>query len=527
VTIAFFVVSALVSVLLALALYRFIEKQLAEELRNRLMDMAQIGAAEVEIEPYERLRAQLGQLDDAHVAAVERGAEYREISDHLRMLRRAEPSLVHYTYLLAPGADPDHPRFVVDADVLDYDDLVAHGKPLPPGESISHFAQAYPVTDIPLLKQALATCTPQLEPDFVRDETFNVNSVSAYVPLTDDNGNVLRAQDGSCLGVLGVDITDRKMRAALDRAGMLALEIALAAIVVALLVSVALGTLLTRPVLALSHSVKRFANKDFAARTRVMSRDEVGELGHSFNAMAETIQQHNEHLEELVEQRTKELREEKATSERLLLNVLPAPIAERLKSGEGVIVDRFDAVTVLFADIVGFTKLSSTTSPEKLVTMLDELFSVFDRLAEKHGLEKIKTIGDAYMVVAGIPHPLADHAQAIAHMAMDMQAAIEDYSKKHNTELAIRIGAHTGPVVAGVIGKKKFIYDLWGDTVNTASRMESHGIAGRVHVTAVTAELIKATFELEPRGPIEVKGKGMMETFMIVAMKPPRATVAS
>jgi class 3 adenylate cyclase len=522
VTIAFFVVSALVSVLLALFLYRFIEKQLAEELRNRLMDMAQIGAAEVETEPYERLRDLLADLDGAHVATVERSADYREISDHLRMLRRAEPSLVRYTYLLAPGADPDHPRFVVDADVLELDDLVAAGKPLPDGESISHFAQPYDVSEIPLLKKALATCSPQLEPDFVRDETFNVSSVSAYVPLTDDDGQILRAKDGSCLGVLGVDITDKKMRVALDRAGLLALKIALGVIGLALLVSVILGTLLTRPVIALSSTVKRFAEKDFTARTPVLSRDEVGQLGENFNAMAATIQEHNENLEELVRKRTKELQEEKATSERLLLNVLPAPIADRLKGGAEVIVDRFDAVTVLFADIVGFTKLSSTTSPEKLVTMLDELFSVFDRLAEQHGLEKIKTIGDAYMVVAGIPHPLADHAQAIAHMALDMLAAIEAYTKKHQTDLAIRIGAHTGPVVAGVIGKKKFIYDLWGDTVNTASRMESHGIAGRVHVSTATAELIKATFEVEARGPIDIKGKGVMETFLIVAAKPPR-----
>jgi class 3 adenylate cyclase len=519
VTIAFFAVSALISVLLAAFLYRFIERQLAEELRNRLMDMAQIGAAEVETEPYQRLRDQLADVDASRVAAVEHSADYKEIYDHLRMLRRAEPALVHYVYLLAPSADPNNPRFVVDADVLELEARAARGEAT---EDISHWGQPYDVSEIPLLKKALATCTAQLEPDFVHDEKFNVNSVSAYVPLTDDDGKVLRAKDGSCLGILGVDITDKKMRAALDRAGLLALKIALGVIALALLVSVALGTLLTRPVLALSSTVKRFAEKDFSARTPVLSRDEVGQLGHSFNEMAATIQQHNEHLEDLVKQRTKELQEEKATSERLLLNVLPQPIADRLKGGAEVIVDRFDAVTVLFADIVGFTKLSSTTSPEKLVTMLDELFSVFDQLAETHGLEKIKTIGDAYMVVAGLPQPVADHALAIAHMAMDMLAAIDAYSKTHGTDLSIRIGVHTGPVVAGVIGKKKFIYDLWGDTVNTASRMESHGVPGRVHVSAVTAELIKGTFELEARGPVDIKGKGIMETFLIVAAKPPR-----
>jgi len=204
--------------------------------------------------------------------------------------------------------------------------------------------------------------------------------------------------------------------------------------------------------------------------------------------------------------------------------VLPAPIADRLMHGESLIVDRFDSVSVLFADIVGFTKLSQTVSAEKLVTMLNELFSAFDRLAEKHGLEKIKTIGDAYMVVAGIPQPIADHAVAMAHMGLDMQTALEDYSKASGLELSIRIGIHTGAVVAGVIGKKKFIYDLWGDTVNTASRMESHGVPGRVHVTEATHAALTGMFEFEERGEIEVKGKGMMRTYLLRGPTPKPAT---
>jgi class 3 adenylate cyclase len=319
--------------------------------------------------------------------------------------------------------------------------------------------------------------------------------------------------------VLGVDITDAQMRAALDHAGGLALRISLAMVILALIVSIAMGTVLTRSLLALTDTVKRFAAKDFAARTAVSSKDEVGQLGTSFNTMAETIQIHSEQLEDLVAQRTRELADEKATSERLLLNVLPAPIAERLMKGENLIVDRFDSVSVLFADIVGFTKLSSHTSPEKLVTMLNDLFSAFDRLAEKHALEKIKTIGDAYMVVAGIPRPLADHAKAITDMALDMLATVKDYATRTDTELSIRIGVHTGPVVAGVIGKNKFIYDLWGDTVNTASRMESHGVPGRVHLTEQMCALIADSFEVEDRGTIEVKGKGVMTTFLLVGRR--------
>jgi class 3 adenylate cyclase len=151
--------------------------------------------------------------------------------------------------------------------------------------------------------------------------------------------------------------------------------------------------------------------------------------------------------------------------------------------------------------------------------MLDELFSSFDALAEKHGLEKIKTIGDAYMVVSGIPQPRADHADAIARMATDMLDELHAYAKRHGTDLTVRVGINTGSVVAGVIGRKKFIYDLWGDTVNTASRMESHGVAGRVHVSHSTYELLRDRFEFEARGTIDIKGKGPMQTYLLVGEK--------
>jgi class 3 adenylate cyclase len=524
ITIAFFLVSSLVSVLLALFLYRFIEHQLEAELRSKLLDMAHIGAAEIEIEPFRRLHAQLGHADDAKVSAVEASEDYRVISAQLRFIRRTEPELMQYAYLLAPTDDPKNPKFIVDADVLDFNARIARGEQLPAGESVSHWNLPYDVSGVPLLAKALTECTTQLEKDFVYDEKFKVNSVSAYVPLTDKEGVALRDANGRCLAVLGLDITDRRMRDALETAGGLAIKISLAMIVLALLVSIGLSTLLTRSILALTSTVQRFADKDFTARTPILSRDEVGQLGTSFNAMAATIQEHNENLEELVKKRTAELSEEKQTSERLLLNVLPAPIADRLKSGEGLIVDRFDAVSVLFADIVGFTALSSRVPPVQLVTMLNELFSTFDRLAEKHGLEKIKTIGDAYMVVAGIPQPVANHAHAIVHMALDMLMAVDDFAKQHASELTVRIGVHTGPVVAGVIGEKKFIYDLWGDTVNTASRMESHGVPGRIHVTASTQALLEDTFELEPRDPIEIKGKGRMQTYLVVGK---RATMKS
>jgi len=207
---------------------------------------------------------------------------------------------------------------------------------------------------------------------------------------------------------------------------------------------------------------------------------------------------------------------ERERSERLLLNVLPASIAERLKREEGVIAEHFDAVTVLFADIEGFTRRSEGMPPDQLVRLLDEIFSTFDTLADAEGLEKIKTIGDAYMVVGGAPEPLPDHARAVARVALAMRRAIERIAESQPDGLRIRIGIDTGPAVGGVIGQRKFIYDLWGDTVNTASRMESHGSPGEIQLTARAAEALDGAFELRPRGTIDVKGKGPMETFLLV-----------
>ncbi|MEG4916541.1 adenylate/guanylate cyclase domain-containing protein [Microcoleus sp. B7-D4] len=213
------------------------------------------------------------------------------------------------------------------------------------------------------------------------------------------------------------------------------------------------------------------------------------------------------------------LRLEQEKSDRLLLNVLPQAIADRLKQDQSIIADTFSEVTVLFADIVGFTQISSQISPPELVSLLNDIFSTFDRLAEKHGLEKIKTIGDAYMVVGGLPMPRSDHAEAIAQMALDMQQAIIDFSNTHNQDFSIRIGINSGPVVAGVIGIKKFIYDLWGDTVNTASRMESHGLPGCIQVTSAIYDILQDKYVFESRGAIEVKGKGEMNTYFLTGIK--------
>jgi class 3 adenylate cyclase len=212
---------------------------------------------------------------------------------------------------------------------------------------------------------------------------------------------------------------------------------------------------------------------------------------------------------------------ERSRSETLLLNVLPRRIADRLKKEPGVVIaDRFAGATVLFSDIVGFTQMSTQLPADELVKRLDAIFTRFDELADQLGLEKIKTIGDAYMVCGGVPMTRSDHAEAVCEMAIRMRDCVDAIAEELGTDLRVRIGVHTGPVIAGVIGKKKFIYDVWGDTVNTASRMESHGIPRAIHVSDATFEATKDLFEFESRGTIAVKGKGDMQTYLLLRRKP-------
>ena len=215
---------------------------------------------------------------------------------------------------------------------------------------------------------------------------------------------------------------------------------------------------------------------------------------------------------------------EQEVSERLLLNVLPHSVAERLKKADGIIADSFPDVTVLFADIVGFTEMSQNMSPEDVVAMLNTVFTLFDAIVDTRGIEKIKTIGDAYMAVAGLPDEVADHAVRGAHVALDMLEAVERLNQEHGYALRLRIGIHSGPVMAGVIGTRKFIYDLWGDAVNTASRMESQGVAARAQVSEATRQLLGDAFLLEERGGVDIKGKGLMPTWLLAGRTGTAAT---
>ena len=227
----------------------------------------------------------------------------------------------------------------------------------------------------------------------------------------------------------------------------------------------------------------------------------------------------NKELEHRIDVRTRELEDERDRSEGLLLSILPPPIARRLEDGEKLIADYFDDATVLFADMVGFTQLSSRLKPSKVVEVLDLLFGEFDAIADKHGVEKIKTIGDSYMAVGGVPIRQDDHADRVAKVALEMVPTIEQIGRRLDLPLSARIGVHSGDVVAGVIGRKKFIYDLWGDTVNTASRMESYGVTGRIQCSDQFRTLLDNSFQFEPRGEIEIKGKGKMPTFFLTGVK--------
>jgi guanylate cyclase len=233
----------------------------------------------------------------------------------------------------------------------------------------------------------------------------------------------------------------------------------------------------------------------------------VGAASIAFMLLATFAHQRNEALVAV--------RVEQEKSESLLVNVLPGSIAARLKATDRTIADHFDETSILFADVVDFTPLSQRLPPAEMVDILDRLFSHFDTLVERHGLEKIKTVGDCYMAAAGVPDPHEDHARRAALVALDMRDAVTTSSVAGREGLELRIGINSGPVVAGVIGRKRFIYDLWSDAVNTASRMESHGTPGEIQITRATYELLKDEFVCRPRGTIEVKGKGRMETWYL------------
>ena len=291
---------------------------------------------------------------------------------------------------------------------------------------------------------------------------------------------------------------------------------ALVSVGIALLLGFSIASALLLPVRRIGQALADLAQGAFNTRVSVPNRDELGDLARDVNVTSERLGDlYNE-----VESQRAELAVEHARSEALLYNLLPREIAARLKNKpEQTIADSLPQVAILFADIVDFTPRTATLPPEDLVGFLNKIFSAFDVLAEKHGLEKIKTIGDAYMVAAGMPSPVGDPVHRVAEMGLDMQHTVEAMAPEFLEGLQVRIGLHAGPAVAGVIGNRKLFYDVWGETVNTASRMESHGEPGRIQVTKAAKEELDDAYEFEPRGTVEVKGLGEVETWFLAGSK--------
>jgi class 3 adenylate cyclase/CHASE3 domain sensor protein len=296
-----------------------------------------------------------------------------------------------------------------------------------------------------------------------------------------------------------------RSEAILEEAVRTALLLLAGAALLGSIIALAITRSIREPLVHLDRAAAQMAEGDLEQQVPVGSADELGRLSRTFNTMATSIRE-----------QTEEIRRKNEENERLLLNILPGPIADRLKAGEEPIADYFPEVTVLFSDIVGFTHLSTELPPAELVQRLDEIFSAFDESAGQLGIEKIKTIGDAYMAATGLTHELEDHVSSMVEMGLEMLRAVDRINRKRGTDFQLRIGINCGPVVAGVIGKSKFIYDLWGDAVNLASRMESHGISGRIQVTGEVRRRIGDRFRVEERGEIEVKGKGTVRTYLIV-----------
>jgi adenylate cyclase len=293
------------------------------------------------------------------------------------------------------------------------------------------------------------------------------------------------------------------------------LWLCLAASSIATVLGIYTSRWITQPILQLSQASRAIAEGDLEQKVVMNRNDELGVLAQSFNQIAAQLKISFEVLEIRVEERTAELSEQRQETERLLLRLLPASIADRLKSSPEIIADSFAEVTVLFADLVDFTAYAHQTSATETVSLLNQIFSIFDQLAEKYQLEKIKTIGDGYMIAGGLPVPNANHAEAVAEMAIAMQRAVAQFRHLSGEPFQLRVGIHTGAVIAGVIGKKKFTYDLWGDTVNLASRMESRGLPGKIQVSPAIYGRLQHQYAFEARGIIKVKGFGEMPTYWL------------
>lgn len=339
-------------------------------------------------------------------------------------------------------------------------------------------------------------------PDYLREKAQIMTPINEFLQILDRRTNAevgeLRKQMGKVvLGSLGFGF---------------------GALLFSLLALLWLRKRVLHPLALVAAATDHVAKGDYEQRVEYESSDELGTLVTAFNAMVEQTRASVEKLKasnDTLEEHRKDLEREKNISESLLLNVLPAVIARRLREGETPIADEFPEVSVMFADLVNFTELAEKLGPFELVKLLNEIFEMFDQRLDEFGLEKIKTIGDCYMVVAGIPEPQADHAKRIGEFALAVRDDFQRFAAGRGLGISLRIGVHSGTAIAGVVGTKKFTYDLWGDVVNVASRIESTGQPGRIHVSEAFMIRLKDTFQFSDHATVELKGKGPMATYFL------------
>jgi class 3 adenylate cyclase len=335
-----------------------------------------------------------------------------------------------------------------------------------------------------------------------RDQ-FDQEVLSAHAPIPTLNWMVF------------VETPRSEMFEALYAPMLRAVLLLIAGLAISIVVAYLLVRALVRPLLALQEGAARIGAGEFDRRIEMNTGDELDDLAGQFNQMGSELKASYAGLERKVAERTLALQHEQLRTKELLHNILPVEIAEELSATGGARSARHESVTILFTDFSGFTQAVSTMPADRMVAELNEIFAAFDDITDEYGVEKIKTIGDAYMAAAGLPRPCADHGQRCIRAGLRMVAYLEHRNRSAAFKWSIRVGVHSGPVVAGVVGKRKYAFDIWGDTVNVASRMESAGEVGRVNISAYTYDLIQKDFECEYRGKVSAKGKGEIDMYFV------------
>lgn len=490
------IIFALFLVTVAIALsatgtsYWLLQTNLADDFRHRIKDLAHLGAATIDVPAAKRLIAQMApELNEAQVERIEQSDDYRLIDRQLQTIREAEPALIKYVYILTPLADPNGSRFLVDADVQKLVARQKRGEKF--DEEISHFGLRYDIPERSLIKKSFRENVLAVENDFVPDPKYRTNSLSAYAPIRDDKGRLL--------GILGVDLSDTNMQTALRQSKLASTVIVTTALLLATLLSLFVGYQLTRGIKRLNNVVQRFAMKEFDVRAPVVPSDEIGNLGKSFNTMAQTIDSHSRHLEALLKAYGRFVPHS-------FLDFLKKESVIDLRLGDHVQQE----MTVLFSDIRSFTTLSESMTPRENFGFINAFLRRVGPVIRTHGGVIDKYIGDAVMAL----FPAAP-ADAIA-AAIDMQRKVAEYNLERAASgrqpIAIGVGLHTGSLILGTVGEdERMNSTVIADAVNLASRLEGitkyYGVGIVVSGDALARLAQPAAFKTRFLDKIQVKGK--------------------